>query len=133
MKRRFKRLCAAAAAILAVGLGYAFLGVWLGGTLIPCFIHELTGLYCPGCGLSRMCLALLRLDFAAAFRANTAVFLLLVPGAILTVQLCIQYVKTGRVRPSRRQSIVIGSMIALLLLFAVLRNLPAFSFLQPAG
>lgn len=131
VKRRLKRLCGAAAAILAAGFGYAWLCLRLGGTLIPCLIHELTSLYCPGCGLSRMCLALLRLDLAAAFRANMAVFLLLVPGAVLTVQLCIQYVKIGHVRPSRRQAVVIGLVIVCLLLFGILRNLPAFSFLQP--
>ena len=47
--------------------------IWLrmGGPSIPCVFHELTGLKCPGCGVTRMILALSRLDLQAAMRANT--------------------------------------------------------------
>ena len=34
---------------------------------IPCPIKYLTGISCPGCGMSRACISALRLDFAAAF------------------------------------------------------------------
>ena len=34
---------------------------------IGCPIKFITGISCPGCGMSRACLALLRLDFASAF------------------------------------------------------------------
>ena len=46
--------------------------IWLrlGGPSVPCMFHELTGLECPGCGITRMILALSRLDLKAAFRAN---------------------------------------------------------------
>lgn len=35
-----------------------------------CVFHEVTGLLCPGCGNSRAALALMRLDFAAAWGYN---------------------------------------------------------------
>ena len=44
---------------------------------IPCMFHILTGLDCPSCGISRMCMALLQLRFADAFRYNPAIFCLL--------------------------------------------------------
>ena len=34
----------------------------------PCLLRSVTGIPCPGCGLSRAWLAVLRLDFAAAFQ-----------------------------------------------------------------
>ena len=44
---------------------------------IPCPIKELTGLYCPGCGITRMFKSLLELDFYAAFRYNPLLFIML--------------------------------------------------------
>lgn len=35
---------------------------------LPCPVRHLTGIICPGCGMSRAWLAVLRLDLAAAFR-----------------------------------------------------------------
>lgn len=37
---------------------------------IPCPLNRITGIPCPGCGMTRAYLSLLRLDFAAAFRFN---------------------------------------------------------------
>lgn len=36
-------------------------------TDLDCLIRHFTGLICPGCGMSRAWMAVLRLDFAAAF------------------------------------------------------------------
>lgn len=41
-----------------------------------CPIRFLTGISCPGCGMSRALGALLRLDFASAFEMHPLVFLL---------------------------------------------------------
>ena len=46
------------------------------GFSIPCLIHETTGYYCPGCGITRMIFAILKLDFGKAFRYNQLVFIL---------------------------------------------------------
>ena len=43
---------------------------------IPCAFHLATGLQCPGCGLTRACLAVLRGDIPAAFNYNQLVFFL---------------------------------------------------------
>lgn len=44
---------------------------------IPCIFHELTGLYCPGCGITRCLVSIIKLDFMQAFRYNMLVFILL--------------------------------------------------------
>lgn len=41
-----------------------------------CPVQHFTGVPCPGCGLSRAAMALLRLDFDAAFRYHPMVFVL---------------------------------------------------------
>ena len=41
-----------------------------------CPVKYLTGVPCPGCGLSRALAALLRLDFRAAFRFHPMIFVL---------------------------------------------------------
>ena len=59
---------------LTVGLAYL---VWLLLTdlRIPCLFYEWTGLPCPGCGTTRMFLALSRLEFGTAFRYHPVMLL----------------------------------------------------------
>lgn len=129
---RFKKLLIKAALICGVGLGYAFFSsVFHWG--IPCPIHAVTGLYCPGCGVSRMCLALLRLDVAEAASWNIGVMAALPFAAVVFVYQAVRYVKTGDARMRRWQDVLIWVMIGWLLVFTVLRNLPWFSFLAPGG
>ena len=45
--------------------------------LIPCVFYELTGLYCPGCGITRCLIAIIKLEFVQAFRYNMLAFILL--------------------------------------------------------
>lgn len=131
-RTRFKKLLIKAALICGVGLGYAFFSsVFHWG--IPCPIHTITGLYCPGCGVSRMCLALLRLDIAEAASWNMGVMAALPFAAVVFVYQVVRYVKTGDARMRRWQDVLIWVMIGWLLVFTVLRNLPWFSFLAPGG
>jgi hypothetical protein len=41
---------------------------------ITCFFKFLFGIPCPGCGITRACIALLHLDFASAFQYNPMVW-----------------------------------------------------------
>ena len=122
MRQRKIRLLKGAAVLLGVGLLYALLCRLAGRALVPCLFRLATGFMCPGCGVTHMCLALLRLDFKAAFQANPVVMVLLIPGAVLFFQMARRYLQEGSAMPTRRQSIVLYSMCAALLLFGVLRN-----------
>lgn len=42
---------------------------WLGHHLLDCPIKKLIGIDCPGCGMQRSILALLRFDFAGSWHA----------------------------------------------------------------
>ncbi|PIU19970.1 MAG: hypothetical protein COT18_04715 [Elusimicrobia bacterium CG08_land_8_20_14_0_20_59_10] len=74
----FLRLVAAVVLAVTALSGLAHLA---GGSLVSalphtqlCFFRALTGLPCPGCGMTHAFLALGRLDFAGAFAHNPLVF-----------------------------------------------------------
>lgn len=125
-KARRHKLIAWAGLILGIGLAYA-LFVRLTGLALPCPFHLVTGLLCPGCGVTRMSLALLRLDFAAAWQTNPALLLLLPVLAGLLGQVALRYVKTGQAHLSPGQNILVWTMVLALLLYGIGRNLPALS------
>ncbi len=71
--RRAKDAAKKYAVIIAMGLTY-FGFVSRTGWSLPCPFHAVTGLECPGCGITRLFLALGHGDFRAAFAANPALF-----------------------------------------------------------
>lgn len=65
------------------------------GQGIPCVFRVLTGLQCPGCGMTHAIGALLHLDFSGAFHYNP-LCLSIVPLLLLYLLFrCIRYVKNG--------------------------------------
>lgn len=121
MRRRLFRVLRGAGIVLLLGLGYALWGS-VTGLWLPCPFRALTGLECPGCGVTRMCLALLRLDFAGAWAANPGL-LLLAPLILALVgwQLA-DYVRTGSRRPKAPQCILGWVLVVLVVGYGILRN-----------
>ena len=120
---RKKRLLIGVLLFLLAGIGYAGLCFLVGKAVVPCLFHATTGLECPICGMTRMCLALLKLDFENAFKANPAVLILLAPGAVLALQLGKCYLREGIVCFTGRQRRALCAMCTILVLFGVWRNL----------
>src|SRR5690554_3329372 len=92
----------------------------------PCVLLHLTGLYCPGCGGTRAVYSLATGDVAGAVGMNAFVALLVVPPAILGLfwwLLNSLGIKVPRIRIGMP---VVGVYLGLLVLFAILRNVPAF-------
>lgn len=116
--------------LLGIGMLYAFFCT-VTGLRLPCAIYAVTGLCCPGCGVTRMCLALLRLDFAAAFRSNQLLFLSLpVLAAVIGGQVY-SYIRYGRARLGKAANGVLILLIVAFLVFGVVRNLPGMEELRP--
>ena len=122
MKQRLHKVVFAGAALLVVGCIYAFVCHRLGWGL-PCLFRLYTGLQCPGCGVSRMCMALLRLDFAGAWAANPALLCLLPMLIAIGVDMTVRYVRTGSANPKGWSQIATWIAIAVLVAFGILRNL----------
>ena len=127
---------AALAAVLAVA------GVWAlrhfdpnvaGNPFPPCLFHLITGLWCPGCGMTRCAHALVHLNFARAFSMNALVMLAAPVLALLYARsagwLSAEF--SARLRPLTSLTL----WFVLVVVFAVLRNLPwaPFSWLAPGG
>ena len=90
--------------------------------LPKCMLHQLTGLYCPGCGATRALSAMLHGDVRASLHNN----LLLFPLLALIVFLIVKPGITLK-RP------VVAAILAVILGFTVLRNIPVapFTYLAP--
>lgn len=121
MRRRLFRVLRGLGIVLLLGFGYALWGS-VTGLWLPCPFHALTGLECPGCGVTRMCLALLRLDFAAAWAANPGLLLLSPLILVLAVWQAADYVRTGSRRPRPAQRLLGWVLVVLVLGYGILRN-----------
>ncbi len=95
-----------------------------------CHFHQLTGLHCPGCGMTRSLYALLHGDFFVALRDNA----LFISGIFFIAARGIWFAwnrRRGKTNPTFFPLKWLWPLLALLLVFTVLRNLPAFAFLSP--
>ena len=106
---------------------------WLlrGGGLL-CLFHELTGLYCPGCGSGRAALALLHGRLWEALGHNLLLFLLGVPCGVLLARGYLRFVfpRLGLRKPVL-PAWAGDAALGLILAFWLLRNLPGVTFLGP--
>ncbi len=96
-----------------------------------CPIKAVTGLYCPGCGITRMLLSLLKLDFYQAFRYNPLLFLFLPFMTFYYMDYLFSIYKKKTMYIKRMEPYIWYFCIALFLIYGVLRNVPGFEFLQP--
>lgn len=122
MKKRVFIVIRNAAILLGAGLVYAAF-VSLTGLAIPCVFHLVTGLKCPGCGVTRVALALLRFDFHEAWIQNRCLILISPLLAVSIVTQLVSYIRTGRYRVGRILTVVNYVLVGLLLLFGVVRNI----------
>lgn len=120
-KARLIRVLCVWSGLLLLGIGYALFAVKLGG--LPCVFRLVTGWKCPGCGVTHMCLALLRGDWAAAFRENGMVLCMLPVLAALLIHQSVRYVRLGTLRLLPWEEGLTWGLVALLVLFGVGRNL----------
>ena len=95
-----------------------------------CPFLALTGLFCPGCGSTRMLHALTEVDLATALAMNPLALVLLPVLALYWVDWT-RRVVTGARRRSILPAWVVWGFLSVVLLFSVLRNLPATSWLAP--
>lgn len=122
MKKRTFKLFTATIVLIVAGILYYFLNKYT-GFAIPCVFNLVTGLQCPGCGITRMLFSLLRLDFANAFYYNPAIMISLPLLIVLATAILIEYIKNGKMLNKKWSNICFYFLIAYFIIFAILRNL----------
>ena len=120
MKERLGRTVRLGLILLLVGLAYlAF--VLISGYRLPCPFFSLTGLSCPGCGVTRMIVALVEGDLPRAFASNP---FLLLSSPLLVFLLAfstVRYVRHGDMRLGRANALAVAELVGAIA-FGVLRN-----------
>lgn len=127
MKERACKVLTVALLLLIAGGGYA-LFYRRTGVGIPCPVRMLTGLKCPGCGVTRMCDSLLRGDFTAAWEHHAALLCLLPVLLFLLIRYLYFYIRDGHAQDSLTVRILRYFSLAVLLIFCVVRNITEHHF-----
>ena len=123
---------------LATLLGAAAVGGYLyindpskGGVYLRCPLHAVTGLWCPGCGMTRAAYKLVHGDIAGSLGTN-----LFLPIAIVLVGALLldSWSRSRRSAGGVLAKVPIGAWVSLVgafVVFGVLRNFSAFAALAP--
>lgn len=120
-KKRLKSTLIKYGVIFGIALAYLIF-VLCTGLGIPCVFHAITKLECPGCGVTRMLISIVKLDFISAFWYNPFLF---VTGPFLIAYLIaceLKFIKHGN-RNMGKWQIFMYVELALALLYGILRNI----------
>ena len=93
------------------------------GPILPCLFNKITGLYCPGCGMTRAVNSCFNFDFYEALRFNALLFIM--PPMLMFYYLA-SYLKKAEIA-----KVILVIMLVIAIGYGVLRNLALFDFLAP--
>lgn len=127
--------------LFVVLAGVAAVSLWKPGTsafLPPCPFHALLGLFCPGCGATRMLYHLVHGHLITSFRQNPLAFVLMpfvfvkLATGVLPAKFQVSYDFLDRIVPPRHQPMV---LLVVVIAFTILRNIPVWPActLAPGG
>ncbi len=129
-KGRFMLRLRSGITLLVLGLLY-YGFTKLTGWGLPCLLNKIFKIYCPGCGVTRMFVALFQGDIQAAAGYNLFVLVFLIPALIFALVRLIKFVKNGATKYNKVEMVSVFFTAICAIVFTVLRNLPNFSFLAP--
>lgn len=125
MKKRAFKLFSATIILIVAGILYYLLNKFT-GFAVPCLFYTVTGLKCPGCGITRMIFSLIKLDFVSAFKFNPAIITVSPLLIFLAVIMVVEYIKNGKMPSSKWINICFYILIAYFVIFGILRNIFIF-------
>ncbi len=120
-KKRLLRIALIGGGLLALLVGY---GVFYNimGFGLPCMLHRITGLECPGCGLTRAIAAVVRLDFSAAFGLNALWPLYAAYCLWGGIGMAAAYVKRGEIGYLPGKTWMHAVLLSVVMAYGILRN-----------
>lgn len=124
-----KRLIIISTAVPAIALLYFFIDARAGDFFPHCPFHTLTGLYCPGCGSQRALSSLVHADFVQAANFN---ILLILSLPFLLFAALVAIVNAFKKQQLKQQIFYypwfVRSVLVVVIVFWILRNIPAYPF-----
>ena len=95
-----------------------------------CVFHEITNLYCPGCGITRAIFSLMELDIIEAIKYNILIITVI---PIVIFNYIIKIINWINLKDQKElyPKTVWNIILIFVMLFGILRNIEIFSFLAP--
>ena len=121
----------AAAGVLVITTGVAVVGYFnpiTAGFFPLCPLHEMTGLNCPGCGMTRGFHALFNGDILDALHYNALLPLVAFVFAYLVISLSLTAIRGRGLSWKIFHPTVLLIILGVLLTFGIVRNLPFYPF-----
>lgn len=115
--------------IMFILVGLIIIGKLMFDIGLPCPFYELLHWNCPGCGATRMAVALLHGEFYQAFRYNPFIFVTFPVLFVIFVKQAYLYIRYDAII-SWLDKFLIGYIVGLIT-FAVIRNIEPFTWLAP--
>jgi Protein of unknown function (DUF2752) len=119
-----------ASAVLLAGVSGAFIvrqnDPQTAGFFPQCPLHAMTGLNCPGCGMTRGLHALLHGDILSALQFNALLPFILIFGLYLGVSLFLTAVRGKGLNFNVIPPFALWSFLVIGLAFSILRNIPVY-------
>ena len=123
--------------VLLIPLSIVLLAMapWLSERMPSCLFHEKTGLFCAGCGATRSALDLINGDWFGAMRNNVLFVSSLALSGVWVVALAMseEFPEVKTLRFFRFRLWFLWWILATLIAFTLLRNIPAMDFLRPVS
>lgn len=122
MHRRLHSVLRKYGIILGVGIAYA---IWcnFSSLRIPCIIHLIFHVECPGCGMTRAAVAMSHMDFATAFEYNKLSVTVIPVLLVLLARHEYRYIKVGEKNFTKFETILLCILLYVTLAYGIIRNL----------
>lgn len=114
--------------VIFLFIGYSIF-IYFNQDLFFCPILKYFHIYCPACGITRMILSIIELDFYQAFHFNPLIFILLI--LIIIFSIVEMFLFINKKKLIRLNNKVYIWLVIILVIYTILRNIRIFSFLLP--
>ncbi len=119
--KRIRRVAFIATLFIVIGIIYVAVVSFLKFG-IPCVFYELTGLKCPGCGITRAIISMLHFRIYDAMTYNALAFLIIAYILFIFINTSWVYIKSGIYHLSAGKEYISVIFLILLVAWGIVRN-----------